>query len=77
MLSGSCIFLKVDGVDAVNRARLINGNTDPRESPESTIRGKFKEFFDPNQRAKNFVHASSDLSAAQRELRLIEKLLET
>lgn len=77
MTSNSCLFLKVDGVDTVAKARLINGPTNPLEASELTIRGKFKGLFDPEYPARNFVHASSDIGAARRELRLLDKILST
>jgi nucleoside-diphosphate kinase len=75
MTSASCLFVKVDGIDAVTKARLINGPMDPREASEYTMRGRFKSYFEPERPAQNFVHASSDITAARRELHLIEKIL--
>lgn len=77
MASGSCLFLKVDGVDTVDKARLINGPTNPLEASELTIRGRFKGLFDSEHPARNFVHASADIGAARRELHLIHKILNT
>lgn len=77
MTSSSCLFLKVDGVDAVAKARIINGPTNPLAASKSTIRGKFKGLFEPEYPARNFVHASSDIGAARRELHLLDKILNT
>lgn len=77
MISNSCLFLKVDGVDTVDKARLINGPTNPLEASELTIRGRFKGLFDPEHPARNFVHASANIGAARRELHLMHKTLNT
>ena len=69
ILSGpvGLLMLKGEG-DVVKRVRRLVGNKDPSLSEKGSIRGDFG--IDPENIERNLVHASSDDSAAWRELML-------
>ncbi|HEX8994379.1 MAG TPA: nucleoside-diphosphate kinase [Candidatus Paceibacterota bacterium] len=61
MTSGPCAILWIEGENAVERVRRLNGPT--KDAPEGTIRGDFKSAGGPF----NIVHAPDSLAAAERE----------
>lgn len=63
---GPVIALCVQGENAIERVRKINGNTYPDKAEKGTIR----EMFGTNTPA-NAVHASDSTESAKRELKLI------
>lgn len=58
----------LEGVDVVRVVRTICGPTDGKNAPSGTIRGDFSMSI-----ARNIVHSSEDLKAAQREIKLYFK----
>lgn len=56
----ACVF---EGEEAVVRGRKLIGATDPKRSPEGTIRADFAESID-----RNAVHGSDSVTSAQREI---------
>lgn len=64
MISGDCIILTVEGHDAIQRVRTINGPT--RDAPEGTIRGDFPSAGGPF----NIVHGSDSPNSAAREIKI-------
>jgi nucleoside-diphosphate kinase len=68
MSSGPAAVLVLEGDDAINRVRNLNGATDPRRAEPGTIRHDFMSAGGPF----NTVHASDSPEAAQREIALFE-----
>ena len=72
---GPVIALKLGGEDAIKRARVVTGFTDPARAEKGTIRGDFGidsiERSNREGRAcENLVHASGSREEAKRELKL-------
>lgn len=63
--SGPLCALVVQGENAVEKVREINGNTDPEVAKEGTIRKLYAE-----NKTENCVHASDSLESAKREVKL-------
>ncbi len=59
------VALVLEGEDAINRVREINGNTNPAEAGEGTIRKLYGI-----DNSLNSVHASDSLDSAEREIKL-------
>lgn len=59
------VALVLEGEDAINRVREINGNTNPTEAGEGTIRKLYGI-----DNSLNSVHASDSLDSAEREIKL-------
>ncbi|KOA21520.1 nucleoside diphosphate kinase [Clostridium homopropionicum DSM 5847] len=57
--------LVIEGEDAINKVRKINGNTDPEKADKNTIRGSFGL-----SKTENSVHASDCSENAQREIKI-------
>jgi len=55
--------LILEGDDAINQIRLLNGNTNPAKAEEGTIRKYFGENL-----TQNCVHASDSVETAKREI---------
>ena len=53
----------IEGDNAIERVRKINGATDPAKAEEGTIRKSFA-----SSKSENCVHASDSLESAEREL---------
>lgn len=66
MTSGPSCFVHMRREEAIHRARLLVGPTDPAEAAPGTIRGDFGENL-----PRNCVHASDSASAAEREIAII------
>jgi nucleoside-diphosphate kinase len=65
MMSGPIIAMVLEGDDAIERVRTINGKTDPKEAAAGTIRGDFGQDI-----RHNLVHGSDGLESAKREINL-------
>ncbi|MCF0147364.1 MAG: nucleoside-diphosphate kinase [Clostridium sp.] len=63
--SGPLCALVLEGENAIERVREINGNTDPEKAKEGTIRKSFS-----TSKRENCVHASDCLESAEREIKL-------
>lgn len=63
--SGSVCALVLQGENAVSKVRELNGNTNPENAKEGTIRRKYGESM-----RKNAVHASDSIENAKREINL-------
>ena len=67
MCGGTSVALLLQGDDAIERVRRLNGDTDPAKAEPGTIRRDFRSAGGP----ANTVHASDSPEAAKREIRLI------
>ncbi len=63
--SGPLCALVLEGENAIERIREINGSTDPEKAKEGTIRKSFS-----SNKTENCVHASDSLESAKREIKL-------
>jgi nucleoside-diphosphate kinase len=63
--SGPVVALALEGRNAVQVVRDLNGATDPSKAAPGSIRGDFALDI-----GRNVVHGSDSLSSAQRELKL-------
>ena len=63
--SGPVVALALEGKDAVNVVRAINGATNPANAAPGTLRGDFALDI-----GRNVVHGSDAPATAQRELKL-------
>jgi len=61
--SGKLCAMIIEGEDAINIVRKINGNKDPNLAELGSIRGKYAD-----DRTKNLVHASDNFKNAEREI---------
>ncbi|MBC2580601.1 nucleoside-diphosphate kinase [Clostridium sp. DJ247] len=59
------IAMIIEGENAINLTRKVNGATDPLDADMGSIRGKFG-----NKKNRNLVHASDSPNSAERELKL-------
>ncbi|MDE0297017.1 MAG: nucleoside-diphosphate kinase [Candidatus Poribacteria bacterium] len=66
MTSNPIVALAVEGNDAIELVRMINGATKPMESAPGSIRGDFSIDI-----THNVVHASDSPENAERELRVL------
>ena len=57
------VALILEGEDAVNKVRSINGATDPKAAKEGTIRNKYAK-----DKTENTVHGSDSVENAKREI---------
>lgn len=60
--SGPIVLVLLEGEDAINRVRLLNGATDPNKAEQNTIRQLYAL-----DKTKNSVHASDSKDSAQKE----------
>ncbi len=67
MASGPIFVLLIEGEDAIDIVRKMNGATDPRKAEPSTIRHDFMSAGGPF----NAVHGSDSPEAAEREIALM------
>lgn len=58
----SCVSI-IEGENAIERVRMINGATNPKEAQDNTIRALYGL-----EVSKNTVHASDSLKSAKREI---------
>lgn len=63
MTSGVCTPIVLEGEDAIERVRAINGATNPAEAASGTIRARFG-----TQVTRNAVHGSDSAASAAREV---------
>jgi nucleoside-diphosphate kinase len=63
MTSGPTVLLVLQGENAIEKARAINGATNPADAAPGTIRHDFA----PNV-GENIVHSSDSLESSQREI---------
>ncbi|VYU47086.1 nucleoside-diphosphate kinase [Clostridium tertium] len=63
--SGPLCALVLEGENAVEKVREINGNTDPEVAKEGTIRNLYAD-----NKTENCVHASDSIENAKREVEL-------
>lgn len=61
--SGKLCAMIIEGEDAINIVRKINGNKDPNLAELGSIRGKYAD-----DRTRNLVHASDNFKNAEREI---------
>ncbi len=66
MTSAPIVAIAIEGQNAIEAVRLINGATDPAESRPGSIRGDYS-----NNVTYNVVHASDSVETALRELELL------
>ncbi|MDE0468189.1 MAG: nucleoside-diphosphate kinase [Candidatus Poribacteria bacterium] len=66
IISAPIVALAIEGRDAMELVRILNGETDPKKSQPGTIRGDFSINI-----THNIVHASDSLQSAQRELEIV------
>ena len=66
MTSAPIVALAVEGRDAIELVRILNGETDPKKSQPGSIRGDFSINI-----THNIVHASDSPESAQRELDIL------
>lgn len=62
---GPLVAIILEGEDAVNRIRGINGATNPEEASEGTIRHRYGR-----SKTENIVHASDSVEKAEEEIAL-------
>ena len=70
MTSGISLALVMEGENAVQAIRTLNGATDPKEAAEKTIRATFAS---DGKLPDNAVHGSANVKDAKRELDLIRQ----
>ena len=63
MTSGPVFIQVLEGEDAINKNRLLMGNTDPSKADPGTIRADFAQTIDANA-----VHGSDSEISAEREI---------
>ena len=63
MTSGPVFIQVLEGEDAINKNRLLMGNTDPSKADPGTIRADFAHTIDANA-----VHGSDSEKSARREI---------
>ena len=66
MTSAPIVALAIEGRNAIELVRILNGETDPKESQPGSIRGDFSINI-----THNIVHASDCQENAQRELDIL------
>lgn len=59
------VAMVIEGENAINLVRKINGATDPLEADMGSIRGTLG-----NQKQRNLVHASDNINNAESEIKL-------
>lgn len=73
MSQGPVIAMVLEGVEAVELVRKLVGSTEPKSSAPGTIRGDFSHMSygygdTHNKGIPNLIHASGDLSDAEKEI---------
>ncbi len=63
--SGPVVVAVLEGDDAIDRARVLMGKTNPAEATPGTIRGDFGESID-----RNTIHGSDSAQTPEREIQL-------
>jgi len=62
---GNVCVIIIEGENAIEKVRKINGATDPSKAEPNTIRGKLAL-----SKTENCVHASDSPESAEREIRI-------
>ena len=65
MSSGPVIAMIIEGANAIDNVRKINGATDPRQAECGSIRGLYA-----NSKTENCVHGSDSEESAERECKI-------
>ncbi|KPU27714.1 nucleoside diphosphate kinase [Caloranaerobacter sp. TR13] len=65
MMEGPVMVMIIEGEDAIEIIRNMNGHKDPKKALPGTIRGDYA-----NSVTKNIVHASDSIEAAIREINI-------
>lgn len=65
MTAGPCLLLVLEGDDAIQEVRQINGATNPLEAKERTLR---RQFARPEKGPHNAVHGSDSEESARKEI---------
>ncbi|MFZ2836021.1 Nucleoside diphosphate kinase [compost metagenome] len=73
MNEGPVIAMVLEGVEAVELVRKLVGTTEPKSSAPGTIRGDYSHMSygyadEANKGIPNLIHASGDLSDAEKEI---------
>lgn len=73
MSQGPVIAMVLEGVEAVELVRKLVGSTEPKSAAPGTIRGDFSHMSygysdNTSQGIPNLIHASGDLSDAEKEI---------
>lgn len=63
--SGEVCALIIEGDNAVDEVRKLNGATDPKDADPSSIRGRYALSI-----SENSVHASDSIKSAEREIKI-------
>ncbi len=71
MLSGPCVLVVLEGENAIQKVRELNGATDPRAAAPGTIRHDFPSAGGPF----NMVHGSDSPINAEREIAIFSPLI--
>lgn len=64
MASAPCVPIALEGPDAIERVRAINGHTDPAQAAPGTLRARLG-----CEGERNAVHGSDSPASAEREVR--------
>lgn len=64
-LEGCICCIILEGEDAIQRVRDINGKTDPSKAADGTIRKLYGE-----NKTRNLVHGSDSVESAEREIKI-------
>jgi nucleoside-diphosphate kinase len=75
VMEGPIVAMVLEGEDAIQKARDVVGNTDPRHAEKNTIRGDLGidsiAKSSPEKRAvRNLIHASGNKQEAEAEIKL-------
>lgn len=65
LTEGNIVAMVIEGENAINLVRKINGATDPLTADMGSIRGMFG-----SEKQRNLVHASDNINNAEREIKL-------
>ncbi|MEW9125187.1 MAG: nucleoside-diphosphate kinase [Thermotaleaceae bacterium] len=65
MIQGPLMAMVIEGENAIDVIRLMNGHKDPRQALPGTIRGDYAHSI-----TKNIIHASDSLDSAMREIKI-------
>ncbi|SHK22473.1 nucleoside diphosphate kinase [Geosporobacter subterraneus DSM 17957] len=65
MVEGRLMVMAVEGENAIEIVRMMNGHKDPKQALPGTIRGDFAHSI-----TKNIIHASDSKETAEREIRI-------
>ena len=63
--SGPVVAMVVEGMNAIERIRILVGATDPQKANPGTIRGDFAQHI-----GRNIIHASDAKETAEKEIKL-------